>query len=630
MFILLCGVILSALTYTSTAQKRENFSDKNWFISAGVGPNLYIGEQDMESERPVLDRIRFSGTLSGGKWFSSYLGARLHLSMGALRGFNTFTYRNPITGAPDDRTGLATGGYFKPDHGGSTPYPHGNPFYIIQGHGIYEAELLRYLEKAGFKLAGNSLTQLGPGFWQDFNYASGTVDIMINLNNLLKGTSTPNRIDVIPFLGLGLVYATDPFKDIANARFKDKAAERFFTDQGWPEKSVDVLDILNNGWKPGNIILDKPAKPIPHFGSLWKGGVQVNYNLNDRCAIYAEPQISFVDEAMDGFIGGRLTEFFLNAFVGFSYTFNRVYTTVGGSGLSQAELDYINSRINENRQLVDETRQLVDGNRKLLDEMRELLDETRKLADENRILLNEARNLDDGKSELFENNQALLEQQRILLDNLNNRISNQKDRIETTVLEAEGSGLSPAELEYINSRIDETRQLVDETRQLAEGNRKLLNETRKLAEGNREWIDNNQTLLEKQRALLDNLNNRISDQKGRIETTIRSVTAFLPEFIRYAIDSYTILPSERKKLNETVVYMKAHPDAKLLVTGYADKLTGQSAYNLDLSCKRVEGIVTELEKQGISSNRILKECKGDKEQPFTQNAWNRVVILVTR
>ncbi|KAA6303623.1 MAG: Outer membrane protein 40 [Candidatus Ordinivivax streblomastigis] len=616
MFILLCGVILSALTYTSTAQKRANFSDKNWFISAGVGPNLYIGEQDLE--KPVLDLIRFSGSLSGGKWFSSYLGARLHLSMGALRGFNTFTYRNPNTQEPDDRTGLANGGYFQLDHGGSTPYPHGNKLYSIDGH--QDELLLPYLEKAGFKLAGISSKQGGPGFWQDFSYASGTVDIMINLNNLLKGTSTPNLIDVIPFVGIGLVYATDPFKDIATASTTQSLEAGVFS-----------------AWTSGTVVLNKPAKPIPHFGSLWKGGVQVNYNLNDRCAIYAEPQISFVDEAMDGFVGGRSTEFFLNAFVGFSYTFNRVYATVGGSGLSQAELDYINSRINENRQLVDEnrqlvdeTRQLVDGNRKLLDEMRELLDETRKLADENRILLDETRNLDDGKSELFENNQALLEQQRVLLDNLNNRISNQKDRIETTVLEAEGSGLSPAELEYINSRINETRQLVDETRQLAEGNRKLLNETRKLAEGNREWIDNNQTLLEKQRALLDNLNNRISDQKGRIETTIRSVTAFLPEFIRYAIDSYTILPSERKKLNETVVYMKAHPDAKLLVTGYADKLTGQSAYNLDLSCKRVEGIVTELEKQGISSNRILKECKGDKEQPFTQNAWNRVVILVTR
>jgi outer membrane protein OmpA-like peptidoglycan-associated protein len=81
---------------------------------------------------------------------------------------------------------------------------------------------------------------------------------------------------------------------------------------------------------------------------------------------------------------------------------------------------------------------------------------------------------------------------------------------------------------------------------------------------------------------------------------------------------------------EAVEFLKANPDRKLLLIGYADKKTGNSTLNLSLSHNRVESVAAELQRQGISANRLIQEWKGDKEQPFSQNDWNRVVILVER
>ena len=73
--------------------------------------------------------------------------------------------------------------------------------------------------------------------------------------------------------------------------------------------------------------------------------------------------------------------------------------------------------------------------------------------------------------------------------------------------------------------------------------------------------------------------------------------------------------------------MKAN-NTPIKVIGYADKKTGKADYNMQLSEKRAKAVAKELtEKYGIDSSRITIEWKGCEEQPYSENSWNRVVIM---
>ena len=144
---------------------------------------------------------------------------------------------------------------------------------------------------------------------------------------------------------------------------------------------------------------------------------------------------------------------------------------------------------------------------------------------------------------------------------------------------------------------------------------------------NRSLIENHQNILERQQKLLRDLGD-CCDEKG--ETIIVNNNNFLPEYIRFSLNSAEITGSERTKIGEAIQFLNANPNSKLLLIGYADKKTGNRTINLALSQKRVESVANELKRGGINSNRIVLEWKGDSEQPYQQNEWNRVVIMVER
>ncbi|MDR3339746.1 MAG: OmpA family protein [Candidatus Symbiothrix sp.] len=155
-----------------------------------------------------------------------------------------------------------------------------------------------------------------------------------------------------------------------------------------------------------------------------------------------------------------------------------------------------------------------------------------------------------------------------------------------------------------------------------------INRLNKKVNENRYLIENHQDILERQQDLLDRLQ-KCCDEKEVVVTQIVDKTS-LPGYIRFVLDSYIIEDSEQQKLIDVVEYLKGVPDSKLLLIGYADKNTGNSKYNLGLSQKRVEVVAAELESLGINPNNLVIDWKGDKEQPFSQNDWNRVVIMVER
>ena len=107
-----------------------------------------------------------------------------------------------------------------------------------------------------------------------------------------------------------------------------------------------------------------------------------------------------------------------------------------------------------------------------------------------------------------------------------------------------------------------------------------------------------------------------------------------PEMLRrdifFRINTATITKDEMYKVNEVAEFLKNHPNAKVVITGYADKGTGTLAINLRLSKQRAEIVANTLKsKYNIASDRIIVKSMGEaEEQPYADPVDNRVAICV--
>lgn len=98
--------------------------------------------------------------------------------------------------------------------------------------------------------------------------------------------------------------------------------------------------------------------------------------------------------------------------------------------------------------------------------------------------------------------------------------------------------------------------------------------------------------------------------------------------IFYAIRETVIPEGEQGKVNNLIAFLKANPETKVVVTGYADAGTGNPKINMKYSEGRAENIYKALIEAGIDAARITVDAKGDTVQPFSENDKNRVTIAV--
>ena len=98
--------------------------------------------------------------------------------------------------------------------------------------------------------------------------------------------------------------------------------------------------------------------------------------------------------------------------------------------------------------------------------------------------------------------------------------------------------------------------------------------------------------------------------------------------IFFQIGRTVIRKSEQQKVKDVVEYLKANPEAKVNVTGYADAGTGNDRINDRLAAGRADVVVKALKKAGISASRISYDSKGARVQPFADNDSNRVSIVI--
>ncbi len=113
-----------------------------------------------------------------------------------------------------------------------------------------------------------------------------------------------------------------------------------------------------------------------------------------------------------------------------------------------------------------------------------------------------------------------------------------------------------------------------------------------------------------------------------VQPTVVSEAVYVPNVVFFRINSSTIDRGQQVSVYNTAEYMKANSDAKVNIVAYADRQTGTPEYNFALSERRARAVADALiNEYGINSDRISIDWKGDTEQPYAENDWNRVAIF---
>ncbi len=73
--------------------------------------------------------------------------------------------------------------------------------------------------------------------------------------------------------------------------------------------------------------------------------------------------------------------------------------------------------------------------------------------------------------------------------------------------------------------------------------------------------------------------------------------------------------------------MKANPNVKYMIAGYADKATGTPSINQTLSEKRAQAVYDALIAEGVDASQLEKVAMGGTDPMFEKDYLNRVVIM---
>ena len=101
-----------------------------------------------------------------------------------------------------------------------------------------------------------------------------------------------------------------------------------------------------------------------------------------------------------------------------------------------------------------------------------------------------------------------------------------------------------------------------------------------------------------------------------------------PRAIFFTIGKSNIDAKGMVNINLAADIMKANPDVKYVVNGYADKATGSAKTNQKLSEKRAEAVYKALIKAGVSESQVEWKGNGGQDNMFENSrALTRVVVI---
>ena len=130
--------------------------------------------------------------------------------------------------------------------------------------------------------------------------------------------------------------------------------------------------------------------------------------------------------------------------------------------------------------------------------------------------------------------------------------------------------------------------------------------------------------------VIERIIERVVEQPAPAPVVEEKKAEILRRDVFFRINTSTISKEEMNKVTEVADFLKNHPNAKVEVTGYADKGTGTMAINLRLSKQRAQIVANTLKnKYGIAADRIIVKSMGeDAFQPYSDPVDNRVAICV--
>lgn len=115
--------------------------------------------------------------------------------------------------------------------------------------------------------------------------------------------------------------------------------------------------------------------------------------------------------------------------------------------------------------------------------------------------------------------------------------------------------------------------------------------------------------------------------KEVVKEVIKEVPSAAEVAIFFKIGKAKISPEGMVNIQLMAKAIKANPNAKYKIAGFADKATGSAAFNQTLSEKRAQAVYDALVAEGVKESQLEKVAMGGTANMFGKNYLNRVVIL---
>ena len=134
--------------------------------------------------------------------------------------------------------------------------------------------------------------------------------------------------------------------------------------------------------------------------------------------------------------------------------------------------------------------------------------------------------------------------------------------------------------------------------------------------------------LAQAQADLANAKNAMSNSsKPMTKEVVKEIQVAGPRAIFFKLGSAHIDDYGMVNIQLAAKILKANPDKKYKIAGYADKATGSASINQKLSEKRAQAVYDALVKEGVSEGQIELVGFGGTANMFSKDYLNRVVIL---
>lgn len=146
--------------------------------------------------------------------------------------------------------------------------------------------------------------------------------------------------------------------------------------------------------------------------------------------------------------------------------------------------------------------------------------------------------------------------------------------------------------------------------------------------GLRGELDGKNAALKAAQVQINELKNKLKTAAAQPAPVVEAKdNSILQPSVIYRVGKSVIDPSQYAQIEMVAKYMKNHPDAKILVEGYASP-EGKPEVNQKLSVARAEAVKTALvNKYKIAADRISTKGCGVTDQLFDEYDFNRVAIF---